>query len=142
MGAPLAPGTPWSGEGGAAPWVLHARPGRRARRGSGDRPGRGASRGRISLPIFAARSGAPLHIRAGSRRGMCVCVCERERERERERESKREGEKEGDSKLSEINTEETVTHIHYIPQTRCDISQVMLQRRKHFPAALKVAEIG
>jgi hypothetical protein len=59
-------------------------------------------------------------------------VSEREHERE----------KEVDSKLSEINTEEIVTHIHYIPQTQCDISQGMLQRRQHIPAALKVAEIG
>jgi hypothetical protein len=54
----------------------------------------------------------------------------------------REREKEGDSKLSEINTEEIVTHIHYIPQTPCEISQGMLQRRQHIPAALQVAEIG
>jgi hypothetical protein len=61
---------------------------------------------------------------------------------EREGEQEREREKEGDSKLSEINTEEIVTHIHHIPQTQCDISQGMLQRRQHIQAALQVAEIG
>ena len=107
--------------------------------------GRGARPGRC--PVFAARSGAPLPIREGSRRGMPMNYereRERGRERGRERESLREREREkaGDSKLSEINTEEIVTHIHHIPQTQCDISQGMLQRRQHIPAALQVAEIG
>jgi hypothetical protein len=63
-------------------------------------------------------------------------------ERDSKRWRAREREKEGDSKWSEINTEEIVTHIHHIPQTQCDISQGMLQRRQHIPAALQVAEIG
>jgi hypothetical protein len=63
-------------------------------------------------------------------------------EREGERGRARERKKAGDSELSEINTEETFTHIHYIPQTRSDISQGMLQHRQHIPVALQVAEIG
>ncbi len=66
--------------------ALRARPGRRARRGSGARPGRG--------PVFAARSGAPVPIREGSRRGMPMNYeRERGRERGRERESLRERER-------------------------------------------------
>jgi hypothetical protein len=65
-----------------------------------------------------------------------------ERESKREGEQEREREKEGDSKLLEINTEEIVTHMHYIPQTQCDISQGILQRRQLIPAALQVAEVG
>ncbi len=135
-GAPLAPGTP--GREGLLPGRC-ARPCRRARRGSGARPGRGASRGRVSLPAFAARIGAPLPIRGGSRRGMPINY---EKEREREREGEGEGErKRATEKLSEINPQEIVTHIHYIRQIRCDISHGILQRRQHIPAALQVAGI-
>ena len=81
--------------------------------------------------------GAERPIRGGSRRCMPINY-----ERESERGRARERDKEGDSILSEINTEEIVTHIHHIPQTQCVISQGMLQRRQHIPAALQVAENG
>ena len=110
------------------------RPGRYARARVGGRAGeaalaRGTARAGGAYPSPSSRSGAaPLRVVA------CQSIM-RERGRARERE------KEGDSILPEINTEEIVTHIHHIPQTQCDISG-MLQRRQHIPAALQVAEIG